>query len=255
MKKLLNAIDIFHIKLSAVFLFILASLFGYIKPLLLYFLVAFIHELCHLLACVIFKIKVSSFTILPFGATLDVANIDNINSFKQIIIYIAGPFSFFINLIWIHLLFNYQFINLLTFKFISNANLIMCLLNLLPIFPLDGFIIVKAILQICFPYKNVLKISLIISLISFIGFCIYNIFDFQPMVLFFLLFEQIKYILSYENNYKSFLIYKTLNKKERKFKIITDYNMYKDLNNYKLEQNKILNDGEIANLELKSYIK
>ena len=49
MKKLLEIIDIFHIKISAIALFVLAALFGYIKPLLLYFLIAFIHELCHLI--------------------------------------------------------------------------------------------------------------------------------------------------------------------------------------------------------------
>ena len=116
-----------------------------------------------------------------------------------------------------NILFKTNIINNVNYEFLLNANLIMCLLNLLPIFPLDGFIVIKAILQLLIPYKNVLKVSTIISLISFIGFCIYNIFDFQPMVLFFLLIEQIKYILSYKNNYKNFLIYKTLFKKERSF--------------------------------------
>lgn len=254
MKKLLEIIDIFHIKISAIALFVLAALFGYIKPLLLYFLIAFIHELCHLIACIVFKIKPNAFIILPFGATLEVSNINNIKSIRQIIIYLAGPFSFFINLIWINMLFKISIINNVNYEFLLNANLIMCLLNLLPIFPLDGFIVIKAILQLLIPYKNVLKVSTIISLISFIGFCIYNIFDFQPMVLFFLLFEQIKYILSYKNNYKNFLIYKTLFKKERSFKIINDYNMYKDSNNYKFETKKILNDKEIASIELKNYI-
>ena len=37
-------------------------------------------------------------------------------------------------------------------------------------------------------------------------------------------------------------------------KIINDYSMYKEVNNYKLEANKILDDKQIASIELKRYI-
>lgn len=254
MKKFLEIIDIFEIKLSTILLFCISALFGYLKPLLLYFLIAFIHEFSHLLACLILKLKVNKFIILPFGAALEVDNINNTNSFKQIIIYLAGPFSYFYNLIWINLIFKIGIINNINYQHLLNSNMIMCLLNLLPIYPLDGFVVVKAILQFFFPYKNVLKISLFISIFSFLCFALYNIYNFQPMVLFFLLFEQIKNIIKYKNNYKNFLIFKTMNRKEKKYKIIKDYNMYKDVNNYKIENKHVLEDDKIAKIELKRYI-
>ena len=40
----------------------------------------------------------------------------------------------------------------------------------------------------------------------------------------------------------------------RKYKIISDYSMYKEVNNYKVEANKILDDKQIASIELKRYI-
>lgn len=252
MKKLFKLIDLFDIKLSTIFLLFLSSLVGYIKPFLMYFFIAFIHEFSHLVVCIFYKLNIRKFLIIPFGAKLEVDNIDNVNSSKQIIIYLAGPASYFINLIWINLFLKLNLINYVNYEFLSDANLIMCLLNLLPIFPLDGFIVIKAFLQLIFPYKNVLKISMLISLFSFVAFAIYNIYDFQPMVLFFLLFEQIKYFVFLKKSYKNFLIFKTMNKKEKKFKVINDYNMYKDANNYKIESQKVLNDSNIAQIELKN---
>ena len=43
-----------------------------------------------------------------------------------------------------------------------------------------------------------------------------------------------------------------MNKKEKKFKVINDYNMDKDANNYKIESQKVLNDSNIAQIELKN---
>ena len=74
------------------------------------------------------------------------------------------------------------------------------------------------------------------------------------MILFFLLIEQVKNVLEYKNIYKKFLINKSLNKRKKKYKIINDYSMYKEVNNYKLEVNKILDDKQIASIELKRYI-
>lgn len=254
MKKLLEIIDIFEVKVTSILLFVISALFGYLKPLLLYFFIAFIHEFSHLLACIILGLKVNKFIIIPFGATLEVDNVNNINSYKQIIVYLAGPASYFINLIWLNCFMKLGIINQINYDYLSNANTIMCILNLLPIYPLDGFVIVKAVLQLFVSFKSVLKVSLIISIICFVGFVIYNIYDFQPMVLFFLFTEQIKNILNYKKNYKNFLIYKTINKKERKYKFINDYDMFKDVNNYKIENKTVLQDADIAHIELPKYI-
>ena len=97
MKKLFKLIDLFDIKLSTIFLLFLSSLVGYIKPFLMYFFIAFIHEFSHLVVCIFYKLNIRKFLIIPFGAKLEVDNIDNVNSSKQIIIYLAGPASYFIN--------------------------------------------------------------------------------------------------------------------------------------------------------------
>ena len=254
MKKLLQIIDIFEIKITTILLFVLSAIFGQFKMIMLYFIVAFIHEFFHLLMCFVLKVKVEKFQILPFGASLTVKEIEGLSSNKQLLIYIAGPFSALINIVVFLVLKNNNIINIVNYNYLRRYNYLMCLLNLLPIYPLDGYMIIKAILQKILVYKKAMKISIIISVVSYIIFALSNIYCFQPMILFFLLIEQSKNVLEYKNIYKKFLIDKSLNKRKKKYKIINDYSMYKEVNNYKLEANKILDDKQIASIELKRYI-
>lgn len=57
---------------------------------------------------------------------------------------------------------------------------------------------------------------------------------------------QFQYIKEIPILYKKFLFSKTYYKKHKKFKIIKDYDMYKECNNYKFENNEILDDKMIA---------
>ena len=254
MNRLWKIIDFIDVRLSCVVLIILASLFGQLKVLLLLFFIALIHELFHLFACILFKVEVEKLEILPFGVSLQIINQEAISSIKQIIIYLAGPFSMVINLIWINVLFNKSLINEFTYDYLSHINKLMCFANLLIIFPLDGYMIFKGILQLFIPYKKALKISIVFSVIGFCFFVFYNLISFQPMITIFLFLEQIKHVKDYKRLYQDFLIRKTKRKKERKYKVINDYLMYKDCNNYKFESKKVLHDNDIAIIELKKYI-
>lgn len=254
MKKLCGLIDLINIRISAVLLLVIATLIGQLKPILILFLIALIHEGFHLIMCILLKIKIKSLEILPFGVSLQIEDVDKISSIKQILIYIAGPISCFVNLPFLNLLYNYGYINQINFDFIIRINYTMCFVNLIPIFPLDGHMILKAIFQLFFPYKKTLKITMVISIVCFLLFLTYNFISFQPMISIFLLIEQIKHMINYKENYKKFLIGKTLFKKQKKYKIINDYQMYKDVNNYKFENKKMLNDVDIATIELKEYI-
>ena len=129
----------------------------------------------------------------------------------------------------------------------------MSILNLIPIYPLDGYRILKAFLQLLVPYKKALKISNIVSTISFIFFMFINFISLQILWSMFLLIEQIKNIKNYKKLYKRFLIDKTNKKLLKKYKMIEDYQMYKDVNNYKIENDRILSDFDIATIELARF--
>lgn len=254
MKKLWKIIDFFDVKLITIIMVVLFIIFGQIKQLILLFLIAFIHELCHFFACYYLKVKTEKIEILPFGVTLKINDSEKLSSVKQIIVYLAGPLSMFINIIWIEIMFKYSIINEINYSFIKRINVVTCLGNLMPIYPLDGYVVLKGIIQLYFPYKKALNISNVVSIIFLIAFIIYNFISFQPLVTIFLIVEQIKNLKNYNLIYKNFLIYKSKTMKHKKYKIINDYLMYKDVNNYKFEKSTVLNDTDIAIKELKKYI-
>lgn len=254
MKKLWKIFDFFDVKLITIIMVVLFIIFGQIKQLILLFLIAFIHELCHFFACYFLKVKTEKIEILPFGVTLKINDSEKLSSVKQIIIYLAGPLSMFFNIVWIELMFKYSIINEINYSFIKRINVVTCFGNLMPIYPLDGYVVLKGIIQLYFPYKKALNISNVVSIIFLIAFIIYNFISFQPLVTIFLIVEQIKNLKNYKLIYKNFLIYKSKIMKHKKYKIINDYLMYKDVNNYKFEKSTVLNDTDIAIKELKKYI-
>ena len=250
MKNILKIIDKIEISFLTILITIFAILSGLMKNMLSLYIISFIHEIFHLIACLALKVKIDKFIVLPFGFSLKAYNIEKITSIKQIIIYIAGPLSFFLNIIWIEIFYRYELINFVNYNYLSSINFVMFVVNLLPIVPLDGFNVLKGIMQMVLPYKKALKYTMFISLVAFILFIFVNIITYQPMFTIFLLIEQIKNIILQKEKYKEFLLTKLINKKHKKYRVISDYNMFKDINNYKIENDQFIDDSQIALIEL-----
>lgn len=121
----------------------------------------FIHELGHLFMGYILGFKPSEMEIMPFGFFIKlIANYKDYNKkigksnlvqLKTIFVAIAGPA---VNLI---------FIIFARMDIVIYINLIILVLNLIPIFPLDGGRIIKSLSKICFKEKTANKISRAIS--------------------------------------------------------------------------------------------
>lgn len=104
-------------------------------------LFAFIHEIAHMCAGMALKLKPEMLEIEPFGVGIVFESFENTEK-NKIIISLAGPL---INLL---IAITFTFIKINPQELIINANLLLAIFNLIPIYPLDGGRILKAIIKI-----------------------------------------------------------------------------------------------------------
>lgn len=156
-----------------IFLFLI--LFYFTKQIKIYSMImifAFIHELGHLIAGLLLKMKLEKLEIMPFGITISfrintkdynkrIKN-GNLIEIKKIIVALAGPLT---NLIIIIIAMNLN-LDIINGLIIIYTNTLLMVFNLLPIFPLDGGRIVKGILYIFFGKRKSEEYTNDISIIS-----------------------------------------------------------------------------------------
>lgn len=126
---------------------------------LLMILFGIIHEMGHLLMGVFLGLKPKSITIVPTGICLEFKyQYVFLIKVKEIIVSIAGPL---VNLFFVLLCLFFP-----DYEQIIYINLLMFIFNLIPIYPLDGGRILKAILHMKYGYKKSIVLTNIISNIN-----------------------------------------------------------------------------------------
>ena len=124
----------FIIEFEIVFLIVFFSFLfsNEIRKILFSFYICYLfivfHELSHMFIAAIFGKEIKNFKFSLSGVNISFNNIKRLEKYKEILIYLAGPLS---NLL-LALIFSYN-------KMIFEVNLCLCLINLLPIYPLDGY--------------------------------------------------------------------------------------------------------------------
>lgn len=157
------------IRVSNTTLYLLFILFlcGYIRVGITIFLIVLIHEVGHVLVCLLFGYKIKSVTLYPFGGLTRVEKDINTSPYKELILASAGLFMQII-LYVVALCFGYR--DLLFYKY----NKSIFLFNLLPIIPLDGSVIVYSLLNRFTTFKNSYKAYIVVSIISLVIYIIIN---------------------------------------------------------------------------------
>ena len=151
--------------------FILYALNIY-KPFLIVFLIIFIHELSHCFVAKILNIKVYNITIYSIGCVASIENFDNLSIIKKCCIYIAGPLSHLFMVLLLIILTKINILSVSMYDYARMMNYNYFVFNLLPMYPLDGFNILKTIMHDLLKCRLsfIYTISIIVVIIIFSTF-------------------------------------------------------------------------------------
>ena len=123
------------------------------------------HEIGHLVTSKIFNIRIGKPRLGIFGYSIKELKPINFNKpIHKILVFLSGPiFNLFLAIFFYKIEVPYK----LKF-YMFYTNLFLCIINLLPILPLDGANILKCLLEKRFEYKISSEIVLLISKIILI---------------------------------------------------------------------------------------
>ena len=200
------------------YMFILLFLLSGFKNNIIWILfVFFVHELGHLFFCKLFRVKIISINIYPFGGVIKLDKPLNYSIFKDLLISLGG-ISFQLIL---------QIINLLLIKssILSFCNLLVLKWNITPIIPLDGSKILQILFSKIFPYY----VSLVLSyILSFVFIATIILFSGNLGLATFSFMFLIKHIMDLSHVFNRFLLERYIyNFNYKKYKYFNIFNLKK----------------------------
>lgn len=173
-----------------------------------------------------FNEKIIQVDIYPMGGITKVDKKINTKISEELLIAISGIGAQIILGLIIFVIHNFNLISINTYNLFCSYNKTILLFNMIPIIPLDGYIIVRSLLEVVMPFKKSFYISFIISIVFMAGFVTIN--------------EKLSL-----NNYLiiSFLIYKMINQvKDFKLEFLK-FQLERHL--FKIKYQKIKNEPKI----------
>ena len=181
----------FFIHPSFILLFLWFIIFLSFYDFLMFVGVVLTHELGHALQAKRLGYKLDSFFIAPYGVKLNYKD-KCFDSKDEIKIALAGPM---VNLVLAILAVSLWWIAPVTYVYLDEfvlQSIMLCLVNLLPCYPLDGGRIFVSVMSSKMPKKKAVKISCLLNyvfsailFIIFIATCFYN---FNPSICLFAVF-------------------------------------------------------------------
>ncbi len=166
-----------HIHFLTVLLFFICFCVGKGRVFLFTYSIMLLHELSHTIAALCIGLKVDNISLYPFGVNLKLKN-KFVHSFSdELILYICGPlfnivFAFVMLMLYTHF-------RIYEFKYLYYMNVMLFAMNMLPVMPLDGGVLLKKIIAY---YCNTARADKIMRGVSAIlcflmcctcGYCVY----------------------------------------------------------------------------------
>lgn len=245
MNKLLNFFNKFEVSPFATIFILLTLLTNSYKLFYVFFLITFIHELGHVLMAILLKFKIKKIKLLAIGFNAEIEDLDYTSSIKEFFVVIAGPLTYFVSLILLKYLYSIDFISYNAYSQALVINKYNLFFNLLPIIPLDGGRILKIIIDNFFTSKKSMIITFFLSNVFLLLFISYTIKIPQWLIYMFLIATNIMCVLTINKRWKLFLINRLMNKNNKKIKIHNKKDIYRNRNNYVLNNKQLYDEKQI----------
>lgn len=133
-------------------------------------LILMFHESMHVLCAIVLKVKVETILIYPFGMCAKIHGFGNGIPCKELMIAMMGILSHIIIGVGIYYLMKLQYLSKPYYHYLMDVNVGLALFNCIPVYPLDGFSMLQAIVHQFFPYRIAYCLSLFISVCCFVLF-------------------------------------------------------------------------------------
>lgn len=246
---MINILKKFEVNNSTYLFILLYFLCGFIKNIIAIYLIVIVHEFGHVLMAYLCGYKIKKVTIYPFGGITKTDTLLNSPLKKDLLVFVGGfIFQFFLYVVMIFLKQN-SVINLNFFNMFLKYNWFIFIFNLIPIIPLDGYLILNNLFNKFFSYYKSLWFSLIISIISLVLFLYY--YQDNYVIIIFLLFNIINYLKNINKLYNRFLLERYLYDfpyyKIKYFNNMDLKKIYKECLCFFKEKNNYLNEKRILN--------
>lgn len=240
--KMLSLVAKLEVGISVIPFLIVILITGNYKLFFTYFLITFIHELGHIIVASIYGIGIRKIKFNIFGFCGIIDDYSHLKVYKQILILMAGPLTYFVSDLLLEQFYTHEIISLLTYNKAALSNKYILFFNILPIFPLDGGRLVKLFLDNIVTFKNSKRISIFMSFVFLALFVVYTKDYKQYLMYFFIITNLLWNILYIDKEWKQFLIKRLyfINKYEDKLHRKKDLYIYK--NNYVIYDKKIYDE-------------
>lgn len=207
---------------------------GFGSKLFLAFFWILFHECCHFIAAWKMGYKEAYITISPFGASLKLDKIEELNKREELILYLSGPMANLIMAVLLFFIHSYYHSEML--HTMIEINLILGIFNLMPAFPLDGAKIMMNLISRRTLYRRAHNITVYCSYIMASSF----------MILFFILiiFNKVNFSLPIASIFIFFLAF---NEKRKVMYII--------MGDVIRKKRRLINNNYIDNKSISVYYK
>lgn len=227
--------NIFKIHPLTYIIFLISFFTGHFKEILIFMTIILVHELGHILSAIFFKWKIKEIVMLPFGGITIFNEILNKPLIEEFIIAIMGP------------IFQLIFTLFFSSTLIKNYSLIVLIINLFPIYPLDGSKILNIFFNKFFPFKLSHKLTNYLSFFLTMFLFFFSLLNHELIYVLFTILIIIKLKDEFKNHeliYEKFLYERYIyNLKFKKVKIIKNINnFYKEHYHYLKSDNKLVEE-------------